>query len=231
MPVHVAVVIEMYERLILGGHKTVECRLTHQPREPFGVIAPGERIYFKRSGGPFFALAVVDRLWTTDNLTPELIDSLRRQFNKLIHGTPEYWKARRDCRYATLAWLRDVQPTTLHPRYSPQNMRAWYTLPESAAPCPLVAPGGSRGVTAFEVTLTHGAIKNRYVRTTHLTASGPITLKLDRGPTITTELDKKSMLRWRGWKSWFESNAVKPGYRLRFTPDGPRMFAVTVIKT
>jgi hypothetical protein len=220
--IHIAVVVEPYDRLILGGRKTIECRLTQQPREPFGVITPGERIWFKRSAGPFFAVAVVDRVWTTDNLTPELLSQLRRQFDKQIHGSDEYWSARRDCRYATLIWLREVTPTTSHPRYKPQNMRAWYTLPDSAAPSPspaIAGEGRGEGVIdrpasgklkvpdrlipaavksargTFTIALTAGAIKNRYVRLGQHRqhfADGTITLKLKDGPTVTTDILDRS---------------------------------------
>jgi hypothetical protein len=79
-----------------------------------------------------FAAAVVDRIWTTDNLTPTLIDELRHRFDSQILGGA-YWDTKRStARYATLIWLRQVQPWTTRLHYKPQNMRAWYILDGTA---------------------------------------------------------------------------------------------------
>lgn len=223
----------MYEPLILGGRKTIETRLSHHRREPFGVITPGDRLYFKVSSGPFFARAVADRVWMTDRLTPEMIEGFRKRHDHEIHGTADYWKTRRDCRFATLIWLREVAATTAHPRYRYQHMCAWYTLPDSADPLPGGLPPELAG---FEVTLTGGAIRNRYVR---LTAdqvkelSGhdgrQFHLKLAGGAETRTDL-YRSIFRWRGWGKWFASQEVKPGDRLRFTPQAPGTYHVAVVR-
>jgi hypothetical protein len=248
MAVHVAIVTEPYDRLILDGRKTIECRLTRQPRPPFGCIVPGQRVFFKRSAGPFFAAAIVDRLWTTDNLTPAGVDDLRKRFNDRIGGRADYWQARRNCRYATLIWLRDVWPCTLSPRYRSQSMRAWYTLDDDADP--LATPheaklsrGGSNG--HFDVTLTAGSLRQNHVRLTGVLDRFPaeslggakraqageaVTLHLRGGAMITTDIvAAKKMFRWRGWKSWFAESGLEAGDRLRFTPIAPRAYSVTPI--
>ena len=60
MPVHVAILLRPYIKLILSGRKTVESRLTITPRAPFEGIKPGDRIFFKASAGPYMATAVAD---------------------------------------------------------------------------------------------------------------------------------------------------------------------------
>ena len=243
MAVHVGIVRPPYDRLILDGSKTVECRLTTGPRPPFGVIVPGERVYLKRSGGAFFAVAVADRVWMTDGLTPGRVEKLRRRLNDRIHGEAAYWRSRRDARYGTLIWLREVRPTSQRPRYRPQNMRAWYTLDDAADPLAVLdekrggiadGAGGERGV--FEVVLTRGALDQRSVRITRWMdrfppdamggrtrreAGEPVALHLKGGPEVLTDIvGSQKIFRWRGWGPWFKRVGLKPGDGLRFTPVG-----------
>lgn len=245
MSIHVAIVTAPYDRLILAGEKTAECRLTKTALPPFGCVAPGERVFLKRSGGPFFAVAVVARVWMADRLTPADVKKLRDRFDPVVCGTPAYWRSKRDATYATLVWLRDVQPCSLRPRYKTQNMRAWYTLPDAADP--LAAAARPDRSAAFEVTLTAGAIRQRCVRVTGVfdrfpvvshggatraDAAEPFELRLSGGDAVLSDLvAAKRMIRWRGWGSWFARTGATPGDRLRFTPHGPRAFAVRLVRS
>lgn len=240
MSCHVAIITAPYDRLLIEGRKTIECRLTRTATPPLGCIVPGERVYFKRSGGPFFAAAVVDRVWMTDSLTPARIVELKKRFNAGIHGTDEYFTQRAACRFATLLWLRDVRPCVLVPRYKPQNMRAWYTLDDAADPLrgkPMPAADG-----AFDVVLTPGCLSQKQVRVaahmdrfpadsmgglTKARTGAAVVLRLEGGERIETDIvaDRK-MFRWRGWGAWFTLHGLGPGDRLRFTPSGARTFRV-----
>lgn len=243
MSVHVAILRRPYDRLILDGRKRIECRLTKTALPPFGCITPGERIYFKISSGPFVATAVASRVLMADALAPEDIHALRKRYDKWVRGDPAYWKIKRDCRFATLIWLRDVEPSTQRPCYKPQNMRAWYTLDDGADPS---LCGGEADRSAFEIELTRGAFTQRYVRlggqaerfaaecfggTTRADAAEPITLNLAAGPAIETDIvTKQNIFRWRGWGPWLKQHKLKPGDRLRLIPDGPRRFLVQPVK-
>jgi hypothetical protein len=250
MAVHVAIVQAPYDRLILDGRKDVECRLTKRPVPPFGRIVPGERIYFKRSAGPFFATAVVDGVWMSDRLTPAALDHLRQQYNDRIHGPAAYWQQRRDARYGTLIWLREVRPTALRPDYKSQNMRAWYTLDDAADPLSngqLDRSGeGDEDAAGFELTLTEGMLRQRVVRVgehldrfpaeavggrTKAEQGEPIALHLEGGPVVWTDLvGRQKMFRWRGWGGWFQRCGLRPGARLRFVPDGGKAFYVQPVR-
>ncbi len=242
MSVHVAIIRRPYDRLLLDGRKRIESRLTKTALPPFGCITPGERIYFKISSGPFFAVATTARVLSVDALNPTDIDTLRKRYDKWICGDPAYWKAKRHCRFATLIWLRDVEPTSLHPQYKPQYMRAWYTLAGATDPM----AGGSRYGDAFEIELTSGSFTQNYVRLGKLAGrfpascfggktrdrAGPsITLKLASGPTVETDIvARQNMFRWRGWGPWLNKQKLKPGDRLRFSPEGARTFLVQPVR-
>lgn len=245
MSIHVAIVQPPYDRLILDGTKTVECRLTKNAMPPFGCVVPGERIYIKRSGGSFVGVAEVARVWAADRLTRRDVAKIRKRFDDAICGEAAYWKLKRDAAYATLVWLRDVRPCSLRPRYKTQNMRAWYTLPDSADP--LADTESPDRAAAFEVELAAGALRQKSVRVTHVLgrfpivshggatradAGEPFELRLTGGPVIVTDIvAAKKLIRWRGWGGWFEQTGAKPGDRLRFTPCGPRAFAVRLVRS
>jgi hypothetical protein len=226
LAVHIAIVTSPYDKLILSGRKKVEARLTRTALPPFGTIAPGDRIHIKRSSGPFVAVATAARVLTVDQLTPKLIDQLRRQYDKWICGADSYWQAKRDAQFATLVWLRDVRPCTDAPRYRPQNMRAWYTLDDAPAP-----PVARRAPQAICVTLTPGSLRQNYVRLGQAAdqfaahAGKTIALQLADGPTVRTEI-LRGMFRWRGWGAWFEAHQLAAGDTLQFTPQGNARFLV-----
>jgi hypothetical protein len=231
MALHVAVLLPVFRPLILDGRKTIESRFSVQRRVPFGAVAPGERIYFKASSGGFFAAATADRVWMTDRLTPAMAADLRRKYNPAIHGDAAYWQAKRDCRYATLIWLRQVTATSTGPRYRPQHMRAWYTLDDSADTLPPSAAEQS----PIEIVMTDGAIRNRYVRLGREAAAklkgadGSFVLRLADGPEVRTDLHR-GIFRWRGWGRWFDSQSVRGGDRLRLTPGGPGQYDVALVR-
>jgi len=252
MAVHVAIVSPPYDRLILEGRKRIESRFTQTARPPFGAIKPGDRLYFKRSGGRFFARAEADRVLMADRLTAERVDALVERYNDRICGAADYWRSRRGkVRYATLIWLRGVRPASVGPAYRPGHMRAWYVLDDEAAPeADRAADTDSDGAEAiaappepaFEVQLSEAAIRQRTVRVGRQIeqfppacigggrrdeAGEPITLELEDGPTVETDIDgRRRMIRWRGWGQWFAARAVTGGDRLQFIALGPRHFMV-----
>ncbi len=231
MSVHVAILVSPYPRLILEGRKTVESRFSRLRREPFGAIRPGDRIYFKLSGGPFVATAVAERVWMADRITPEKMDRIRERHNEAICAPDAYWAGKRgETRFATLIWLRDAAPTRLAPRYRSQKMRAWYVLPDAADPMAEL-PADQRP-EVIEIDLTAGALRQHYVRLgdelarfpaaavggkKKHDAGRPLTLHLADGPSIETDIvGPQSMLRYRGWATWFQQHELATGDRLRF---------------
>ncbi len=92
----------------MAGDKTMEARIARVRCAPFGRVEVGDRIYFKQTGGLIGAAAIVTHVRTFDDLTPAGLRQLRARWNGQILGTPEFWRGRRGCRYATLIELGDV---------------------------------------------------------------------------------------------------------------------------
>jgi len=71
-------------------------------------------LYLKQSSGPVCGKAFVSNVEFIDNLTPEKINELKRQYNNQVLGTDEYWKSKNDYLYATIVWVeRPAQIETL----------------------------------------------------------------------------------------------------------------------
>ena len=216
--IHIAILKPDLLQAILDGRKTVESRLTKQQRPPWGCIAPGERIFLKVSAGPFRATAVAGRVREHDGLTPKKVDRLRQKWDRWVCGDDAYWSWKRDSRFACFVELLDVEPLSVGPQYQVQHMKAWYVLPDDASPL-------------HETTLTEGAIRNGYL---NLPASlgpvprGNLRLALPDGSTITTDIARGRMLRWRGWRGVYADANAKSGDSVRLLETQRNRYAVSL---
>lgn len=170
MATHVAILQPRYLDLILQGSKTVESRLTRRRLPPYGQIQQGDWIFFKQSSGPYAAWAVAGEVCFYHHLTARGVAQLKAQWNPLVRGDDGYWQRKSDSRYATMITLQHVQAVKTGPQIPPSRGPAWFVIDD---------PGASPRLDMFDVTLTHGAIRNRYIRlssqihTRILSESGP----------------------------------------------------------
>ncbi len=220
MPIHVAILKRPYLKLILSGQKTVESRLTRTTQPPYDAIKPGDRIFLKASAGPFMATALAGNIDQHRDLSSAAIKRLRKQYDKAVCGNDDYWQLKRDSRFAVFVELMRVEPIDVGPVY-PKSMRAWHVVDDKLSPI-------------MDVTLTGGAIRNRYLslpRSSPATRRRPLTLILPDGQTIDTAFaDGKPMLRWRGWGAYYQAHRLTPGDTVRFVALGGRRYRVTFHK-
>ena len=134
--IHVAVVQRDYIELILAGRKTAELRLTRTRGAPHGMVAPGERLYFKQSSGPIRATAVVTRVDAWTDLTPNRIAKLQAETADTVRGKPEFFAERLQARYARVIHFASLEPCSSGPDFSAARRAspraAWLVLPDSA---------------------------------------------------------------------------------------------------
>lgn len=132
---HVAIIHPSLLDDLLTGRKTIESRLSLARRTPFRKVLAGERVYFKLTGGPYAATALVTHVETFESLKPADISAIRRLYNGRIRGSAEYWKQKRASRFATLMWLHQVQATEMGPLLENvpewQPRAAWGVMSES----------------------------------------------------------------------------------------------------
>ena len=239
---HVAVLLKPYVELLLCGRKTVECRLTRQPRAPFDVIEPGDRVYFKQSCGPYRATARAEHVICERNLTPKRVMQIQRDYNELICGEQRFWQMKRDSRFCTLVWLKDVKPTSTGPAIRPLQGVAWLTLDDAPA---WKAP--QRSKNSFHIELTPGNLKNNTIYVgkvmdnfpnnaiggpTKRESADPMTLILHDGPTVLTDIvGPRNMLRDRTWAPWFKRHGARPGDHVVFTPVDETTYFVALARS
>jgi ASC-1-like (ASCH) protein len=244
--IHVAILLRQYLDLLLSGRKTIELRLTVTNRAPFQAIEPGERIYFKQSAAPFRATAIADHVLFADDLTPKRVQQLKRDYNDAILGDSEFWKLKREAKYATLVWVRDVEPVHFGPQLKPQRGIAWVRLPEELDVYPLCVLDAEMLAT-HSVELTPGNVKNShvYVRRieeqfpkdarggrTRAQAGRPIRLLFRDGTSVQTDIvEHNGLIRARGpWRRLFADAGAEAGDRICFLPQGGRRFRVDLLK-
>lgn len=221
MSIHVAILKREYLRLILTGQKRVESRLMKHRMSPFRQVAPGDRLYFKASGGPFMAMAVAESVTDLEAQRPEEIDALAQCWNPAVCGEMGYWHDRRDRPFVTLVRFDRVEPIDVGPAFKVQNMRAWYVLPDEADP-------------VREVVLSGGAIRNRYLSLTGVSDAmrgRDVTLVLPDGHEIATDFARGGpMLRWRGWGAYYEAFGLREGDHVRLVALGGRRYGVRFVR-
>lgn len=130
---HIAILKPKYLNLILSGPKRLECRLTRLACPPFRRVAPAEKVLLKRSGGPVRGQAIVRQTLFLDDLTPDRIDAIRREYGEQIMADPDFWQARTDCTYCSLIWLENVRPIKPYP-LKRKGLQAWIICEDD---CPL----------------------------------------------------------------------------------------------
>lgn len=113
--------------MILSGEKTIESRWTMRRCAPYGSVNTGDILLLRESSKPIIAVATVARAEFYE-LTPELVDSLRRQYGRAIGSDdPTAWQDTLAKRYGTLIWLTDVH--AISPIEAPRSHGSgWMTL-------------------------------------------------------------------------------------------------------
>lgn len=237
--IHIAVLMKQYMDLVLEGAKTVECRLTRQARAPYDAIEAGERIYFKQSAGPYRATAIADHVLFESELTPKRVGRIRRDYNDLLLGDDSFWRWKRDSRFCTLIWLKDVEPIDNGPAIRPLQGVAWLTLDEDPA---WRRRDTGQGTGSFHIEITPGNLRNSTLYVTRVMdrfpkrslggntrqeAGMPLTLVLHEGPQVQTDIvASRRLLRTRVWGRWFRTHGARAGDHVVFTPVCPTTFFV-----
>ena len=128
---HLVILKKPYLDAILAGKKTVESRLMKAKSGPFGKVSAGDKLFLKVSSGPVCATAVVAKVKNFENLTPEKITAIKKQYNRLICGGEDYWQSKMDSSCGFLILLKDVRcisPVYIHKK----DWRAWVVLTQES---------------------------------------------------------------------------------------------------
>jgi ASC-1-like (ASCH) protein len=124
---HLAILKKPYLDAILDGRKIIESRFSKTKYYGFVRVLKGDKLFLKESSGLVCATARVKMVRNFENLTPRRIIGIKKQYNRYILGSDEYWRSRSDCRFGFLVWLEDVK--SIRPvRINKKDWRAWVVL-------------------------------------------------------------------------------------------------------
>ncbi len=114
---------------ILKGEKSIESRFSKGKIAPFGVISSGDLVYIKVSGGDIIGKFKVQKVLTYDGLSDLDIKEIENKFGEQIAAEKNYWKDKRECKYATLIFIGASQRFITSPIKIPKkDLRGWVVL-------------------------------------------------------------------------------------------------------
>lgn len=125
---HVAIVTPSVADRLVSGEKTIETRFSRTSRAPYGLVQPGDWIYFKVSGAQIVARARARRVRNLSELNHRLITTLKRKYGKPIAADEGYWEAKQTARYGVLIWLGRVSRVIEPPEVPRQYGSGWICL-------------------------------------------------------------------------------------------------------
>jgi len=98
---HLAVMIEPYLTLLLGGRKTVESRFSTHRRAPYEAVRAGDVVVLKRSSGPVVGICEVGAAWF-HAVTPRAVPELRERYAAaMCEESSAFWRDAGARKYAS----------------------------------------------------------------------------------------------------------------------------------
>lgn len=112
---------------ILRSEKKIEGRFSREKKLPYGRIKKGDEIYLKESGGLIKGKVEVDNVLFYDNLTPELIGKIRKEYGEDLCVDNKFWERYSKSKYVSLIFLKN--PQRFFPmKYRKKDRRSWIII-------------------------------------------------------------------------------------------------------
>ncbi|MBR9680984.1 MAG: ASCH domain-containing protein [Candidatus Altiarchaeota archaeon] len=112
---------------ILLGKKTIESRFTKNKCLPHTKIKVDDIILLKESSGPIRGKVQVSKVLFFSNLNPKKVNTLFSQYPQ-IKADPNFVLKKGDSKFATLIFLKKVQPLKKPIYINKKDRRAWVIL-------------------------------------------------------------------------------------------------------
>lgn len=124
--------------MIESGEKRVEARLSRTKRAPYGMIARGQTVFIKKSGGEFVCRSLITHVEQHENLSPNDIKELESRYSALCdprctRASKQFWASKEDARYAVFVWFGSREKPVQVPKVSRQYGGAWLTIAGDSA--------------------------------------------------------------------------------------------------
>lgn len=127
---HLAIFIDDYIEKILSREKSMEGRFSISKVLPYGAVKKGDEIYLKESGGLVVGRAIADNVLYYENLNPEAIGKIRKEYNQELCANDKFWQGKAKAKYATLIFLTKPERFLTPLRIYKRDRRPWLILEE-----------------------------------------------------------------------------------------------------
>lgn len=127
--VHLAIFSEPFLTYLLSGRKTLESRLSMNRTAPFGIVAKGDIVVVKKSGGDICAVFRVSEVQFFSNLNAEIIKRIDERYGSKIlwNLEPAFLLSKADAKFLTLISISSLHRLT-GITTEKNDMRAWVTV-------------------------------------------------------------------------------------------------------
>jgi hypothetical protein len=125
---HIAIFVGDAIEKILSGKKTMESRFSAHKVIPYGEISKDDLILLKKSGGDIVGQVIVDNVLCYDNLKPESISVLHKEYSKELNVNDIFWQKKVKSKYATLIFLKKPQRYVTALKYKKKDRRPWVII-------------------------------------------------------------------------------------------------------
>ncbi|TSC94694.1 MAG: hypothetical protein Athens101428_209 [Candidatus Berkelbacteria bacterium Athens1014_28] len=125
---HIAIFVGNATQKILAGEKTMESRFSLHKVLPYSEVAKDDIIFLKKSGGDIVGQAVVDNVLYYDNLKPQTVEILKKEYDKELATSEEYWQKKAKSRFATLIFLKKPEKFLSPMKYKKKDRRPWVVI-------------------------------------------------------------------------------------------------------
>jgi len=125
---HIAIFVGDAIKNILSGKKTMEGRFSLSRVLPYEALAKDDIIFLKKSGGDILGKAVVDNVLFYDNLRPESIAILRKEYSNELCASDKFWQSKAKSRYGTLIFLKKPERFLVPLSFHKRDRRPWVII-------------------------------------------------------------------------------------------------------
>ncbi len=128
---HLAIFLKGMAEKILDGRKTIDVRLSQSRIPPYLSVQKDDEIFLKTSGGKIIGKVKIDNCLYYDQLTPEEIEKIEKNYNNEAAIDEKFWQSKKNARFATVIFLKNPSKFLTSIIFKKNDRRAWVVLNDS----------------------------------------------------------------------------------------------------
>lgn len=127
--IHIAITHKPFLDAILQNKKTIETRFTNVRCAPFNKVNEGDKVLLKESGKKISAEYTIEKVEYFINNDKNIFEEIKKYKNEIQSDlVPDFWETRKDKKYITLIWIKDVKKIENSPSFTKKDRRGWVVL-------------------------------------------------------------------------------------------------------